>query len=113
YNRLVLFRPWYWHSHGENFGTTLEDTRLVQLFFFREGETLNLTSDEFHKRLRPNNPEKAPMINVGGIDPVSNAINTFKDHRANPPALKPGGLPPEIGNVMPIETIEYFFNKDK
>jgi hypothetical protein len=35
YNRIVFFRPWYWHSHGENFGTTREDARMVQIFFFR------------------------------------------------------------------------------
>lgn len=33
FNRLVLFRPKDWHSHGENFGSTLEDCRLVQIFF--------------------------------------------------------------------------------
>lgn len=36
YNRIMFFRPWYWHSHGENFGTTREDSRLVQIFFFRK-----------------------------------------------------------------------------
>jgi len=35
FNRLVLFRPTDWHSHGENFGSTLEDCRLVQIFFWR------------------------------------------------------------------------------
>lgn len=35
YNRAVFFRPVQWHSHGENFGTTLENGRLVQIFFFR------------------------------------------------------------------------------
>jgi hypothetical protein len=34
YNRLVLFSPYLWHSHGTNFGTTLENGRLVQLFFY-------------------------------------------------------------------------------
>jgi hypothetical protein len=34
YNRLVMFRPWMWHSNGDWFGTTYEDARLVQLFFF-------------------------------------------------------------------------------
>ena len=37
YNRIVFFRPWLWHSHGENFGKTREDSRLVQIFFFRKG----------------------------------------------------------------------------
>lgn len=34
YNRLVLFRTHLWHSHNFNFGTTLQNGRLVQLFFF-------------------------------------------------------------------------------
>ena len=34
YNSLVMFRPWMWHSNGDWFGTTHEDARLVQLFFF-------------------------------------------------------------------------------
>ena len=34
YNRLVMFRPWMWHSNGDWFGITHEDARLVQLFFF-------------------------------------------------------------------------------
>jgi hypothetical protein len=34
FNRLVLFDSKLWHSHGENFGTTKENSRLVQLFFF-------------------------------------------------------------------------------
>lgn len=34
YNRLILFRPWLFHSNGINFGTTDDDARLVQLFFF-------------------------------------------------------------------------------
>lgn len=33
FNRLVLFDPMLWHSHGENFGDTLENGRLVMLFF--------------------------------------------------------------------------------
>ncbi len=34
HNRLVLYRSDYFHSISEVFGTTLEDARLVQLFFF-------------------------------------------------------------------------------
>ena len=34
YNRLVLFRTHLWHSHNYNFGETLENGRMVQLFFF-------------------------------------------------------------------------------
>lgn len=36
YNRMVLFRTYLWHSHNYNFGTNLENGRLVQLFFFQE-----------------------------------------------------------------------------
>jgi hypothetical protein len=35
FNRLVLLRPWLWHTAGENFGTTLADGRLVYLMFFQ------------------------------------------------------------------------------
>jgi hypothetical protein len=35
FNRLVLFRPLLWHSAGDGFGTSIEDGRLVQLFFLR------------------------------------------------------------------------------
>lgn len=34
YNRLVLLRPWLWHTAGEGFGSSLEDGRLVYLMFF-------------------------------------------------------------------------------
>lgn len=34
FNRLVLLRPWLWHTAGENFGTTLQDGRLVYLMFY-------------------------------------------------------------------------------
>jgi Family of unknown function (DUF6445) len=34
FNRLVLLRPWLWHSAGENFGSTMQDGRLVYLMFF-------------------------------------------------------------------------------
>lgn len=33
YNRLVMFRPWLFHSPGNNFGTTKENCRLIQTFF--------------------------------------------------------------------------------
>lgn len=35
FNRLVLIRPWLWHTAGPSFGRDLEDGRLVQLFFFK------------------------------------------------------------------------------
>lgn len=34
YNRLVIFRPWMFHSPGPSFGETLETSRLVQTFFW-------------------------------------------------------------------------------
>ncbi len=34
YNRLILLRPWLWHTAGESFGNTLENGRLVYLMFF-------------------------------------------------------------------------------
>ena len=36
YNRMILFRTYLWHSHNFNFGTNLQNGRLVQLFFFQE-----------------------------------------------------------------------------
>ncbi len=34
FNRCILFRPWFWHSSGDGFGSTVEDGRLVVLLFF-------------------------------------------------------------------------------
>lgn len=34
YNRLLLLRPWQWHTAGPGFGTSLEDGRLVFLLFY-------------------------------------------------------------------------------
>ena len=34
FNRLILLRPWLWHTAGENFGDSLENGRLVYLMFF-------------------------------------------------------------------------------
>jgi hypothetical protein len=34
FNRLILFRPWFWHSSGDGFGDSLENGRLVLLLFF-------------------------------------------------------------------------------
>ena len=34
FNRLVVFRPWLWHSIGAQFGSSDADCRLTQLFFF-------------------------------------------------------------------------------
>lgn len=35
FNRLVLLRPWLWHTAGECFGDKPENGRLVYLMFFR------------------------------------------------------------------------------
>lgn len=35
FNRLILLRPWFWHTAGESFGDKLENGRLVYLMFFR------------------------------------------------------------------------------
>lgn len=37
FNRLVLLRPWMWHTAGEAFGDRLENGRLVYLMFFAAG----------------------------------------------------------------------------
>jgi hypothetical protein len=37
FNRLILLRPWLWHTAGMSFGTSNENCRLVQLFFFAPG----------------------------------------------------------------------------
>ncbi|MCD9027367.1 DUF6445 family protein [Luteimonas sp. BDR2-5] len=37
FNRLVLLRPWMWHSAGEAFGDTMENARFVYLLFFTRG----------------------------------------------------------------------------
>jgi hypothetical protein len=34
FNRLVLLRPWLWHTAGEAFGDNMENGRLVYLMFF-------------------------------------------------------------------------------
>ena len=34
FNRLIMYRPWMWHSAGEAFGESLETGRLIQLVGF-------------------------------------------------------------------------------
>jgi hypothetical protein len=34
FNRLLLLRPWLWHTAGPGFGDKLENSRLVYLMFF-------------------------------------------------------------------------------
>jgi uncharacterized protein DUF6445 len=38
FNRLLLLRPWLWHTAGECFGDKLENARLVYLMFFSSGK---------------------------------------------------------------------------
>ena len=35
FNRMIIFRPWFWHTAGASFGSSRENGRLVQLFFWR------------------------------------------------------------------------------
>ncbi|HST46090.1 MAG TPA: DUF6445 family protein [Luteimonas sp.] len=35
FNRLLLLRPWLWHTAGDAFGDTAENGRLVYLMFFK------------------------------------------------------------------------------
>jgi len=37
FNRLVLLRPWLWHTAGPGFGDRPENARLVYLMFFQSG----------------------------------------------------------------------------
>jgi len=41
YNRLLLLRPWLWHTAGPGFGDSLDDGRLVYLLFY--GTSTKLT----------------------------------------------------------------------
>jgi len=34
FNRLVLLRPWLWHTSGPGFGNSIEDGRLIYVMFF-------------------------------------------------------------------------------
>ena len=36
YNRLVLLRPWLWHTSGPGFGTSVENGRLIYVMFFKQ-----------------------------------------------------------------------------
>lgn len=36
FNRLLLLRPWFWHTASAGFGDSLENGRLVYLLFFDE-----------------------------------------------------------------------------
>ncbi|MEG1679189.1 MAG: hypothetical protein RR326_03775, partial [Stenotrophomonas sp.] len=34
FNRLILLRPWLWHTAGQAFGDNPENGRLIYLMFF-------------------------------------------------------------------------------
>nr|WP_305888973.1 DUF6445 family protein [Parvularcula maris] len=34
FNRLLILRPWLWHTAGPGFGSSLQDGRLIQVLFF-------------------------------------------------------------------------------
>lgn len=38
FNRLVLLRPWLWHTAGETFGERMENGRLIYLMFFASAQ---------------------------------------------------------------------------
>lgn len=38
FNRLILFRPWFWHGAGPGFGDSVENGRLIYLLFFRRAQ---------------------------------------------------------------------------
>lgn len=40
FNRLVLFRPWLWHTATPGFGDSLESGRLIHLLFFNSAGPL-------------------------------------------------------------------------
>lgn len=91
FNRLVLFRPWMWHSHGENFGTTKFDSRLVQVFFLRNVQQITM-----------------PTVNVlEQVDPVQKAIQDFEHYHANKQAILQKDLPGTENN--PLVTRKYFY----
>lgn len=39
FNRLILLRPWLWHTAGESFGDRIENGRLVYLMFFKSAHS--------------------------------------------------------------------------
>lgn len=40
FNRLILLRPWLWHTAGPSFGTALDNGRLVYLMFYKPKKTM-------------------------------------------------------------------------
>lgn len=46
FNRLILFRPWYFHNAGPGFGTDIGNGRLVYLLFFNSAAQLEAEQRE-------------------------------------------------------------------
>ena len=40
FNRMILYRPWLWHSATEGFGQSPEDGRLIQVLAFKAADGL-------------------------------------------------------------------------
>lgn len=95
FNRLVLFRPYMWHSHGKNFGTDMNNSRLVQTFFF----------DEISDAVPETN---LPHVNSVQLSDTERMIIKFDTHRTmmNRP-IAPAGTPDDPKSVH-----DYFFLKD-
>jgi hypothetical protein len=61
FNRLVLFRSWFWHSFTENFGDSVHDGRLIQIFFFDYASRYPQTKPELNPFAGPSfKPTVAP-----------------------------------------------------
>jgi hypothetical protein len=41
FNRLILLRPWLWHTAGPGFGDSMENGRLIYLMFFASANVRN------------------------------------------------------------------------
>ena len=46
YNRLLLLRPWLWHTAGPGFGDTLENGRLVYLLFYNSPDLARIVNSQ-------------------------------------------------------------------
>jgi len=43
FNRMILFRPWFWHTAGASFGDNIENGRLVHLSLLARGFPAGVT----------------------------------------------------------------------
>lgn len=46
YNRLLLLRPWLWHTAGPGFGDRLENCRLVYLLFYNTPDLARIVNSQ-------------------------------------------------------------------